>query len=209
MRRRHQVQSIYRRTLATAGAVVALATAACGSPIAGLVSTPDTTSTASPVTADSVRAAFDNSKMKSAHFRLYGTLIKKPTYFPVTGDGVFQLRPREALQMNIRVQTYSTLGVLKIQEVTIGGRLYSRIGNGRWTSTRTSDSPTMLTDYVGEETLAGTKVWHARSTTASSTYDIWIRETDGYPVQLMFAGTSGTFHMTFDSYNKSKVIAKP
>jgi hypothetical protein len=198
------MQKLYRWTLATTCTLVVLATTACGSSVAG---TPGPTP--SPITADSVRAAFDNSKMKSAHFKLQGTLIKKPSYYPVTGDGVIQLAPREAFQMNLRVQTYASLGVLKIQEVTIGGKDYTRVGTGAWSSKPASDSPTMLTSYMGEETLAGTNVWHARSTAVHSTYDVWVRESDGYIVQLALAGTTGNFTMTFDSYNKSPVIRIP
>lgn len=198
------MQGFYRRTLATAGALVALATIACGSSVYG---TPGPAS--NTVTADSVRAAFDKTNMKSAHFKLHGTLIKKPGYYPVTGDGVLQLRPREGLQMTLRVQTYSSQGVLRIQEVIIGGRIYTRAGTGRWTSKRSSDSLTTVTSYVGDEIIAGTSVWHARSTSGSYVNDIWIRESDGYIVKLDYTSASGNFTMTFDSYNKSPVINVP
>ncbi len=187
-----------------AGAFVALAAAACGSSVAD---TPGPT--ASPVTAATVTAAFDNSNMKSAHFKLQGTMVHKPGYYPVSGDGVFQLVPGEALQLNLRVQTYTSLGVLKISEVIIGGRLYTRVGTGRWTSQATTDSPATLTSYVGEETLSGTSVWHARSTSRYNTYDMWVRESDGYILQLTYASASGNLTMTFDSYNKSPIIKKP
>lgn len=147
--------------------------------------------------------------MKSAHFKLHGTMIKKPGYYPVTGDGIIQLAPREAFLMNLRVQTYSSLGVLKIQEVSVGGKDYSRVGTGGWSSKRSTASPTAPTSYVGEEILAGTSVWHARSTALHSTYDMWIRESDGYILQLVYSGASGNFTMIFDSYNKSPLIPTP
>src|SRR2546426_2796968 len=140
------VQESSRRPLATAGAVIALAAAACGSSVADTPGPPS-----SPVTADTVRAAFDNSTMKNAHFNLSGTVIKKPSYYPVTGDGVLQRSPREALLMNLRVQTYTSMGVLKIQEVTIGGKRYTRVRTGPWPSPRTTDSAVAPTTYVGEE----------------------------------------------------------
>jgi hypothetical protein len=194
----------YRRTLATAGAVVALATAACGSAVAGSSGPANT-----PVTTDSVRAAVDHSTMKSAHFKVHGTMIVKRNYLPVTGDGVIQITPREAFRMNLSVQTYTSAGVLKFQAVTIGGRDYTRLGTGAWTSKPSKNSPTKFTSYMGEEILAGTSVWHARAATAGSTFDIWVRESDGYVVQLLFSSTTGDFTMAFDSYNKSPVITKP
>ena len=38
---------------------------------------------------------------------------------------------------------------------------------------------------------------------------MWIRETDGYIVQLVDVSKSGNLTMDFDSYNKSRAIAKP
>jgi hypothetical protein len=202
MRHQQQDRTSYRRILAAA-AVVAL-TSACGAAVAsGPVPTP------TPVTADSVRAAFDNSTMKNAHFSLFGTLIHKPSYYPVTGDGVLQLSPREGLQINLRVQTYGSSGVLKMQEVAIAGRLYIRIGTGKWTSKPEPASVPTPTTYVGEEIISGTALWHARSTSGSYTYDMWIRESDGYIVQMVYASTSGKLTMNFNSYNKSPVIAIP
>jgi len=117
MTRPHRRQELYRRTLAIAGAVVALASTSCGSPVA-VASNP----TPGPVTADTVRTAFSSSTMDNAHFKLRGTLIKNRTYYPYTGDGVLQLRPVEALLMNVSLQTYSGHGATRIQEVTIGPR---------------------------------------------------------------------------------------
>jgi hypothetical protein len=197
------MQKHFRRTLATSLAIVGLATTACGSPVA---SAP----TPTPITAETVRAAFANSTMKTAHVTLQGTLIQKPNSYPVTGDGVFQLAPDEAVLLNLRVQTKASTGVIKIQEVNIGGRVYVRVDKGRWSSTLATDSATLITAYVGEETMAGTKVWHARtSALKNSVYDLWIRESDGYFVQIVDSGSSGTLTLTFDSYNKSPVILKP
>src|SRR6267378_1733813 len=96
-------QELYRRSLAVAGAVVALASASCGSP-AAVASNP----TPGPVSADSIRAAFSSSTMDNAHFRLHGTAIRNRTYYPVIGDGVLQMRPTEALVVTSYLQTYTT-----------------------------------------------------------------------------------------------------
>jgi len=199
----HRGQELYRRALAIAGAVAVLASTSCGSPSAGAA-----TPTPGPVTADSVRAAFYNSTMDNAHFRLFGTVIKNRTYYPVTGDGVLQLRPVEALVINTYLTTYSTRA-LKIQEVTIDGKIYTRLNAGKWTSKPTAISPTAVTTYVGEEILNGVAVWHARSTPSRSTYDLWVRESDGFIVEIKYTSVNGTITMNFDSYNKSREIAAP
>ena len=147
--------------------------------------------------------------MDNAHFTFHGTLIKSRTYYPVSGDGVLQLRPVEALVMIVYLQTYSSHGTTKIQEVTINGRLFTRVNTGKWTSKPTTVSPTTITSYVGEEIINGAAVWHARTEATRTTYDLWIRESDGYIVQAKYAGVSGTYTMTFDSYNKSREIAAP
>jgi hypothetical protein len=204
MTRPHRVQELYRRSLAIAGAVAALASTSCGSPVAS-ASNP----TPGPVTADTIRAALDNSTMDNGHFKLHGQIIHRPTYYPVTGDGVFELRPREALQMNLNIQTFSSPGVVKVREVNIGGTSYTRVGTGHWTSKPTSTSPINITTYVGEEIMSGVGVWHSRTAAGHNQYDVWVRESDGYIVQIKYADTSGTFTMNFDSYNKSGEIPAP
>jgi hypothetical protein len=204
MTRPHRGKELYRRPLAIACAVVALASTSCGSPVA-IASKP----TPGPVTADSVHAAFGNSTMDNGHFKLHGQIIHRPTYYPVTGDGVLELRPREALQMNLNVQTFSSKGVVKIREVNIGSTSYTRVGTGHWTSKPTSSSPINLTIYIGEEIMSGVAVWHARTGTGHNAFDVWVRESDGYIVQITYADTSGTFTMNFDAYNKSGEIPVP
>ena len=196
----------YRRILATAGFVVALAITACGTPAAGAATA---SPTPGPVTADSIAAVFANSLMDNGHFKMHGTLIRNRTYFPITGDGVLQQRPTEALLMNFNVQTYSSQGVLKIEEIAIGTRLFIRTGTGKWGQKRETASPTHPTIYVGEEIIGTEAVWHARSTAGSSMFDIWIRESDGFPVQLMYASTSGKLTMNFNTYNKGPLIKAP
>jgi hypothetical protein len=204
MTRPPRIKELYRRTLAIVVAAVAVATTACGSPIA-VASKP----TSGPVTADSVRMAFSNSTMDNAHFRLRGTLVKNRTYYPFTGDGIYQLRPVEALLMNINLQTYSGHGATRMQDVTINGRLYTRTGTGKWTSTPTIISPVAVTSYIGEEIIDGKAVWHAQSAAGRTTYDLWIRESDSYIVQIKYGGVSSTFTMIFDSYNTSREITTP
>jgi hypothetical protein len=66
-----------------------------------------------------------------------------------------------------------------------------------------------ITTYVGEAIISGNAAWHVRSVSGSDTNDIWIREADAYIVQLVDVSPSGTMTMDFDTYNKSRAIAKP
>ncbi|HEV2218377.1 MAG TPA: hypothetical protein VGV88_12485 [Candidatus Dormibacteraeota bacterium] len=193
--------------MTTAFGLLALPTA-CGGALFGSVPSP------SPVTADSVSAAFDNSTMTNGHFLVTGTIGVQDTHYPVTGDGVLQKSPAFALKLDLTVQGNSG-ATLVIHEVLVGGKDYTRVGNGKWSSTpdTSSSSPTTATKYVGEETIGGTLTWHAQSadhaTGGGNTYDIWVRETDGYVVFLQYTSPSSVLTMRFDTYNQSPAITAP
>ncbi len=51
--------------------------------------------------------------------------------------------------------------------------------------------------------------WHASTAEKGSTYDIWVRETDGYIVFIQFTDPASALTMNFDTYNKSPVITAP
>ena len=191
-----------QRALVTAALFVLGLTTACGGAIFGDVPSP------SPVTAATVRAAVDNSTMENAHFRATGTLGRQGSHYPITGDGVLQKSPTTALSLNLTVQGNTNITV---HEVVIGGRTYTRTGSGKWTSVPDTStiSPTAPTTYVGEEAIAGTMTWHARTAENGLTYDIWVRETDGYIVYIQFTDPASALTMNFDTYNKSPVITAP
>jgi len=194
-----------RRALMTASFGLLVMTTACSGAFFANVPSP------SPVTAASVRAAVDNSTMDSAHFRATGTLGIQGSHFPITGDGVLEKSPTFALSLNLTVQTNTRAGNLTVQEILIGGRTYTRTGNGKWTSVPDTStiSPTAPTTYVGEELIAGTMTWHASTAENGSTYDIWVRETDGYIVYIQFTDSKSALTMNFDTYNQSALITVP
>jgi hypothetical protein len=194
-----------RRALVTAAFGVLCLTSACGGAFFSNVPSP------SPVTADTVRNAVDNSTMQNAHFRVSGTLGIQGNHFPLTGDGVLQRTPSTALSLNMTVETNTRAGNLTVQEVVIGGRTYARLNGGKWTSTPDTStiSPTAPTTYVGEEAIGGVMTWHASTAEKGSTYDIWVRETDGYIVYIQFTDPASALTMNFDIYNKSPVITAP
>jgi len=191
-----------RRALVPAALGLLAVTTACGGALFGNVPSP------SPVTAATVRAAVDNSSMENAHFRATGTLGRQGSHYPITGDGVLQKSPAFALSLNLTVRGNTNITV---REVVIGGRTYTRTGSGKWTSVPDTStiSPTAPTTYVGEEVIAGTMTWHASTAENGITYDIWVRETDGYIVYIQFSDPASALTMNFDTYNKSPVITAP
>ena len=193
-----------RRCVVIAAFTVIATTSACGGALFGSVPSP------TPVTADSVRSAVDNSTMKNAHFRVTGTFNVNAQHLSVSGDGVLQKSPASAIEMTLTVDGAPGGRTLVIQEISVGGRDYSRVGSGKWTSTpESATSPTVPDTYVGEETIAGTLTWHARSSASGKTYDIWVRESDGYIAYLQFTDPSSVLTMNFDSYNQSPAVTAP
>lgn len=149
--------------------------------------------------------------MLNAHFLVTGKVGIQGNHYPVTGEGVLEKSPASALKMDLTVQGNGG-ATLVLHEVDIGGTLYTRLGNGKWTSTpdNSTSSPITPTKYVGEETIGGTLTWHAQSTSVGgNTYDIWVRETDGYIVYLQYTTTTSSFTMHFDIYNESPLITVP
>lgn len=193
------------RVLVIASCAAAVSTTACGGVLFGSVPSP------SPVTAQTITAAVDNSTMKNAHFRVTGKFIVQGQYLGVTGDGILQKSPASAIEMTLTVQAVAGGRSLVVQEVSVNGRDYSRVNSGKWSSSpeTNSSSPTEPDTYVGEETIAGTVTWHARSTNGGKTYDIWVRESDGYIAYLQFTDPSSVLTMTFDTYNQSPPVTAP
>lgn len=194
-----------RLSLVIAAGAVLLTASACGGALFGSVPSP------TPVTAASVRAAVDNSTMKNAHFRVTGTInTSSGQHLLVSGDGVLQKSPDSAIEMTLNVQGGAGGRTVVIEEVSVDGRDYSRVDSGKWTSKpESSTSPTVPDKYIGEETIAGTLTWHAQSSASGQTYDIWVRESDGYIAYLQFTDPSSVLAMTFDSYNQSPAITAP
>lgn len=196
---------MFRRALVSAACGLAGLSTACGGVLFGSVPSP------SPVTAQTVSAAVDNSTMKNAHFRVTGKFIVQGQYVSVDGDGILQKSPASAIEMTLTVQAVAGGNPLVVQEISADGRDYSRVNGGKWSSSPETgnSSPTTPDEYVGEETIAGTLTWHARSTSSGKTYDIWVRESDGYIAYLQFTDPSSVLTMTFDTYNQSPLITAP
>ena len=188
--------------------LAAAVTAACGSSSSASAPSPSP----SPVTAASVADAVRNSTMKSGHFTVVGTITYSGNPYSASGFGVIQRLPDAALQLSLKVDTKTSLGVLQYEEINVGGVKYFRVGTGSWHSAPSTFGPgsTVPSQYVAEETVSGVKCWHAQSIAVDGTYDIWVKESDGYIPKIAFTGTDGSaYTLTFDSYNTGPAIVAP
>jgi hypothetical protein len=194
---------MFRRALAILAFSLALATTGCGHA---------DSSGASSMTGAKVDAAVNSSGMKSAHFTADGFIASGAAKYAFTGDGDMQATPVSAMRLNLDLQTYTYLGAVTFHIIDIGRRTYTQIGAGAWTSSpdTTTFPPGTPTDYIGEETRAGVKVWHTETVSDGHVADEWVRESDGYIVYMTFTDAGGnTFDLLFVSYNDSPVIAAP
>ena len=179
-----------------------LAATACG--------TSSTAISGGPPTATSVANAIKASSMKNAHFTVQGSLASGANRLAATGDGMIQIKPTFALQINFQIQT--SLGTTGLAVIVVDNTEYSRAGTGAWTSQPDPSAAfvTMPNKYIGEDTLNGIKAWHVQWQGQPGTYDDWVRELDGYLMKVTYTATVGsTYTFTFDSYNTGTIIVAP
>lgn len=173
---------------------------------------------AAPPTATEILAKPEHSSLTNAHFTL-------TTAFPVasgvtvngTGDGVFVYKPQPASRISFSAAAGAQ--TLSYVFLSIGGTDYvmTTPGNGKWISAPSTSNPATLTDstgatLVGEESLSLGKAWHVKAKDKQGNpFDVWIRESDGYPLKYMTnqASGGGNFSLTFDKFNTGEAIAAP
>jgi hypothetical protein len=155
------------------------------------------------------------SNMKDAHFQVTAVIpLSSGDTINASGDGVLVKNPNAG-----RIQLTASAGSSPFvyEEITVGGKDYSRENGGKWTVKPAGGivgdfSEAADATYLGEETLAGGKAWHikARATEDNSPLELWVREADGYP--LKFIGQSsgaGTLTFVFDRFNIGASVSPP
>lgn len=169
-----------------------------------------------PPTAKEILAKPANSDLKDSHVSVTGHIVSGAFSLDVTGDGVIILRPKAASHLRLQ----GSLGAIPIaiEELSSGGKSYSRVGSAKWTvdqasggTAGTSWSDARNPSVVGEENLPAGKVWHVKATGSDGKpFDIWVRESDGYPLKLSgLLGDGGTINLVFDKFNTGAVVAVP
>jgi hypothetical protein len=186
----------------TAGATAMFLASACDPPWA-------------PPTPAQILNKPSQSDMKDGHFTLKGHLASGAFAMDVTGDGTMVLKPKYAL--SVRMQ--GSLGAIPIaiQQIEVGGKSYSRVGNQKWTESDVKGGPvgsgSTAKDpkLVGEESLSQGKSWHIHATDSAPNqpFDAWIRESDGYFVKYSSSSDTGTLAFEFDKYNTGASVSAP
>jgi hypothetical protein len=164
-----------------------------------------------PPSAQDVAAKPGQSSMADGHFKVDALIVNGATHTSGMGDGVLVLKGTTGLKLNIQI----TAGVLNVgvDLIAVGGKEYERIGNGAWSVSPDTATPANSSHgtptYVGESQIGIDKAWHVRSKQSTTTYDEWVRESDGYLLKYGWQSDSGLFTMNFDQFNIGADIAAP
>jgi hypothetical protein len=149
--------------------------------------------------------------MADGHFNVQAVIVNGATHTNGSGDGVLVLKGKKGLKLNVQVSA----GLLNVgvDLIAVGGKEYERVGNGPWTvtddSATPSDSGHGTPSYIGESQIGSDKAWHIRSKLAETIYDEWVRESDGYLLKYSWQSSTGSFTMNFDQFNIGADIVAP
>jgi len=157
------------------------------------------------------------SNLKDAHFVVTGKFTNNGATVGVNGDGALLYKSPGAGRF--KFQTTVAGQLVSFEDISLNGTDYTLTvpGNGKWVAKAsttglgpTSFSGTSAFKYVGEESLAGGKAWHASANDKDGNpFEAWIRESDGYPLKYVITQQGNSLTLTFDKYNTGVVIAAP
>jgi hypothetical protein len=191
-----------------AAVVAACLLAACGG-----LGTPSGPPSAQDVLSKPIHAG----NLKDAHFLVTGKFATNGATVDVTGDGALLYKSPTAGRF--KFQTTVAGQQVSFEDISINGTDYTLTipGNGKWVAKASTSGlgPSSFTGtsafkYVGEESLAGGKAWHASANDKDgSPFDAWIRESDGYPLKYVITQQGNSLILTFDKYNTGVTIAAP
>jgi hypothetical protein len=130
------------------------------------------------------------------------------------GDGTVVFKPRTAMSLRLRTRLGPVPGELDVLEV--GGVTYQRAAAGqKWQrSAAPALDPTWggATDprLLGDATIGGAGAWHLRATRGGSAVEMWVRKSDGYPLEIVTSNGAGTvFRFVYDQFNAATAVVAP
>ena len=131
------------------------------------------------------------------------------------GDGTIVFKPRPAMSLRLQTRLGALPGELDVLEVD--GVTYQRVAVDQKWARGAVPVPDPTWDgasdpsLVGEETVAGGRAWHLRASRTGSPVDLWVRVSDGYPLQVVTRNGGGmVFTFVFDRFNTGdRVLAPP
>src|SRR5256885_727342 len=152
----------------------------------------------------------DRSGARDAH----ATVVASGAAAAFQGDGTVVFKPRTAMSLRVQVRAGALGGQMDVLEVN--GVTYQRgAADQKWTrSSVPLPDPTWAgasdPHVVAQERIGSGAAWHLRASRAGSPLDLWVRVSDGYPLQVLTRGAGGTtYRFVFDRFNTGDRVAAP
>jgi len=130
------------------------------------------------------------------------------------GDGTVIFKPRTAMSLRLRTRLGMVGGELDVLEVA--GVTYQRgAADQKWQrSSAPAPDPTWdgATDprLLGDATLSGQPAWHLKAIRGGAPVEMWVRKSDGYPLQVLTSNGAGTvFRFVYDQFNAAPQVVAP
>lgn len=130
------------------------------------------------------------------------------------GDGTVVFKPRTAMSLRLQTRLGMVPGELDVLEV--GGVTYRRAAVDQKWQRSSTPAPDPTWDgtadprLLGDATVGGQAAWHLRATRGSSPVEMWVRKSDGYPLEVLTANSAGTvFRFVYDRFNAAAGVAAP
>jgi hypothetical protein len=163
----------------------------------------------------------------------------------ISGDGAITKKPAAyRLHLVVQLSSAQATGNVTIDAIEVKSTDYTRVstsisglgsfGSDKYTVSSASSNAALLTPkltnlkLIGEETIRGNKCWHISGDAKdangkTSTEQLWVRETDSYPVREQLSslpgvslpsGTAGSsldvaLTIDFSNFDNGAVIAAP
>ncbi len=128
------------------------------------------------------------------------------------GDGTVVFKPRPALSIRLRAR----LGPGELDVLEVDGVTYQRsAADQKWArSPAPPPDPTWkrATDprLLGQETVHGDRAWHLRASRGGFPVEMWVRTSDGYPLEVVTNNGAGTvFTFVYDRFNGADSVVAP
>lgn len=176
---------------------------ACAAPVIGTPS------------AQEIASKPSHSNLKDAHFTLAGQVTSAAANIQVKGEGLMVFRPAMASRM---VLTGSVGAIpVAVELISVDGNDHQRVGNAKWTQTTSSAKPASSATWataknlklIGEEDLPQGKAWHVKGTGDGQPFELWVRESDGYPLKYQSENPAAALTLTFDHFDTGQRVTAP
>jgi hypothetical protein len=130
------------------------------------------------------------------------------------GDGTVIFKPRTAMSLRLQTRLGMVGGELDVLEVA--GVTYQRAAADQKWQRSSAPAPDPSWDaatdprLLGDDAVGGQAAWHLRAIRGPSPVEMWVRKSDGYPLEVLTRNGAGTvFRFVYDQFNAAAEVVAP